>query len=68
MKPMKKLNKIAEANLCGIVNAYRDEHRAWMDQVDENRIESELRDPDFEAFVRLIEAIASPESNFPSAA
>ena len=68
MKPMKKLNKIAEANLCGIVDAYRGEHRAWMDQVDENRIESELRDPDFEAFVRLIEAIASPESSFPSAA
>ena len=56
---MKRLNKIAEANLNGIVDAYKDETRSWFDIVNEDDVYAAIEDPEFQAFVRLIEAVGT---------
>lgn len=61
MNAMERLNKIANANLSGIIDAYQGESRDWWDDVDETRIEADMNDPQFEAFVRFIEATASED-------
>lgn len=50
---MEKLNKIAEANLNGVVDHYKDETRTWWDQVDEEAIYEAIGEPEFDVYVRL---------------
>jgi len=54
MNAMEKLNKIAEAKLNGIVNAYQGETRNWWDLVDEEAIYKAIGEPLFDAYVRLV--------------
>ena len=51
---MEDTKKLLDALKNGFVNTYENESRDWMNNIDENAIEQSLRDPEFDAFVRLI--------------
>lgn len=54
MKHMKNLQKIADSHLCGITTLYRNEHRTWWENVNEDEIYARIGDSDFAAEVERI--------------
>lgn len=55
---MKKLQKLADNHLNGVVETYQGMARPWTDEVDEAMVEGEINSPEFQAFVKMIEADA----------
>ena len=51
---MKKLLTLAASDLKEVTKTYQGEYRPWMDDVDENGIEREIRSAEFAAFVEEI--------------
>ena len=60
---MEKLNKLAEAHLNGIIDAYQDETREWWDLVDEEAIYKEIGEHEFDVYVRLL---VTEDANYPA--
>lgn len=60
---MEKLDKIAQYHDCGIVNAYKGETRTFFDTVNDDDVYAALGAPEFQAFVRLVEAIGTAEDD-----
>ena len=60
---MEKLNTIAENQLRGILDAYEGETREFFGTVSDDDVYAALEDPDFQAFVRLIEAVGLSDGN-----
>lgn len=65
---MTTMNKLESALKNGFANAYGEDTRDWMDQIDDDAIYQSLMDPDFEAFVSQIVAdVLAPEQYCPAA-
>ena len=62
-KNMENLNRIAGANLNGIIDAYQDETKEWWDLVDEEAIYKEIGEPEFDVYVRLF---VTEDTNYPT--
>ena len=59
---MKRLQKIAE-HRSGVVETYKGETRNWFDVINDDDVYAAIGDPDFQAYVRLIEAMGTAEDN-----
>lgn len=59
---MEKLNKIAEKKQ-SVIDTYKNEYRPLLNAVNDNDVYAALEDPEFQAFVRLIEAIGTAEDD-----
>ena len=55
---MKRLQKIAE-HRSGVVETYKGETRKWFDVINDDDVYAAIGDPDFQAYVRLIEAVGT---------
>ena len=53
---MENLNKLANAQLNGIIDTYKGETRDWWKLVNEDAIYETIGEPEFELYVRLLEA------------
>ena len=51
---MKKLQEIAASGLKEVAKHYQGESRPWIENVNEDGIEREIRSPKFAAFVEMI--------------
>jgi hypothetical protein len=59
---MEKLNKIAEKKQ-SVIDTYKNEYRPLLNAVNDNDVYAALEDPEFQAYVRLIEAIGTAEDD-----
>ena len=59
---MERLNKIAE-HRSGVVDTYKGETRDWFDVINDDDVYAAIGDPDFQAFVRLVEAVSTVEDS-----
>ena len=59
---MKRLNKIAE-HRSGVVETYKGETRNWFDVINDDDVYAAIGDPDFQAYVCLIEAMGTAEDH-----
>lgn len=59
---MEKLNKIAEKKQ-SVIDTYKNEYRPLLNAVNDDDVYAALEDPDFQAYVRLIEAIGTAEDD-----
>lgn len=59
---MEKLNKIAEKKQ-SVIDTYKNEYRPLLNAVNDDDVYAALEDPEFQAYVRLIEAIGTAEDD-----
>ena len=59
---MEKLNKIAEKKQ-SVIDTYKNEYRPLLNAVNDDDVYAALEDPEFQAYVRLIEAMGTAEDN-----